>query len=97
MRNIRSLGTLPADAFDKYTSFSLKQVMSKLKKCNEKLKKFGHVNKKAIDQFASFREQREQLVDRRAELDRGREAVGLGPPERLGDRVDPDACGEPGR
>jgi structural maintenance of chromosome 3 (chondroitin sulfate proteoglycan 6) len=40
-------------------------------KCNEDLKKFSHVNKKALDQYVSFMEQRDQLQQRRAELDSG--------------------------
>lgn len=42
-----------------------------LYKCNEDLKKFSHVNKKALDQYVSFMEQRDQLQQRRAELDSG--------------------------
>ena len=42
-----------------------------LHKCNEQLKQFSHVNKKALDQYMNFIEQREQLQKRRAELDAG--------------------------
>jgi structural maintenance of chromosome 3 (chondroitin sulfate proteoglycan 6) len=42
---------------------------------NEKLKKYSHVNKKALDQFVSFSEQRETLLERKAELDKGDEAI----------------------
>jgi chromosome segregation ATPase len=38
--------------------------MKKLKKTNEKLKKFDGVNKKALDQFMSFTEQRDDLQGR---------------------------------
>jgi structural maintenance of chromosome 3 (chondroitin sulfate proteoglycan 6) len=39
--------------------------------CNEQLQQFSHVNKKALDQYVNFTEQREQLQRRRAELDAG--------------------------
>lgn len=41
--------------------------------CNEQLTQFSHVNKKALDQYVNFTEQREQLQRRRAELDAGDE------------------------
>ena len=47
--------------------------MGKLKKCNEQLGKFSHVNKKALDQYTSFTQQREELLQRKLELDEGGE------------------------
>lgn len=47
-----------------------------LHKCNEQLKNYSHVNKKALDQYVNFTEQREELHKRQAELDSGDE-VGL--------------------
>lgn len=47
------------------------QLYKKLEQCNHELKKYSHVNKKALDQFISFSEQKEKLVNRKAELDRG--------------------------
>jgi len=45
------------------------QIDSRLRKVNEALKKYKHVNKKAFDQYTSFTTQREQLLKRRKELD----------------------------
>lgn len=45
--------------------------MAQLTKTNEKLKKFSHVNKKALDQYLSFTTQREDLLSRKTELDEG--------------------------
>jgi len=42
-----------------------------LHKCNEKLKAFVNVNKKAYDQYINFTEQHDQLVARKKELDQG--------------------------
>lgn len=44
-----------------------------LHKCNEDLQQFSHVNKKALDQYVNFTEQREELQKRQAELDSGDE------------------------
>lgn len=44
-----------------------------LHRCNEQLQQFSHVNKKALDQYVNFTEQREELQKRQAELDSGDE------------------------
>ena len=44
-----------------------------LHRCNEQLQQFSHVNKKALDQYVNFTEQREELQKRQAELDAGDE------------------------
>lgn len=46
-----------------------------LHKCNEQLKNYSHVNKKALDQYVNFTEQREELHKRQAELDSGDEKI----------------------
>lgn len=75
MKRIRDLGSLPSDAFDTYKKKSLKELQKLLHKCNDQLQKFSHVNKKALDQYMNFMEQREQLQKRRAELDAGDEKI----------------------
>jgi len=47
------------------------QLFKELEKANSNIKRYGHVNKKALDQFISFSEQKEKLVSRKQELDRG--------------------------
>ncbi|GIY08074.1 structural maintenance of chromosomes protein 3 [Caerostris darwini] len=74
-RKIRELGSLPSDAFEKYQNLSYKQLYKKLEQCNHELKKYSHVNKKALDQFISFSEQKEKLVNRKGELDRGYSSI----------------------
>jgi len=44
-----------------------------LHRCSEQLQQFSHVNKKALDQYVNFTEQREELQNRQAELDAGDE------------------------
>jgi len=75
MRKIRDLGSLPQDAFEKYQGYTHKTLMKELEKCNKELKKYSHVNKKALDQYVSFNEQKEKLLARKEEIDRGREAI----------------------
>jgi len=47
------------------------QLFRELEKANNNIKRYVHVNKKALDQFVSFSEQKEKLVSRKQELDRG--------------------------
>lgn len=75
MRKIRELGSLPSDAFDKYQNCTLKQLFKKLDQCNHELKKYSHVNKKALDQFINFSDQKEKLMKRKEELDRGHKSI----------------------
>merc|ERR1739844_737139 len=74
-KKIRELGSLPSDAFEKYKSMSQKQLFKQLEKANQELKKYSHVNKKALDQFISFSEQKEKLMNRKEELDRGHKKI----------------------
>lgn len=52
-------------------AFIFSQLWKKLHQCNEELKKYSHVNKKALDQFVNFSEQKEKLMKRKDELDKG--------------------------
>lgn len=74
-KKIRELGPLSSDAFETYKRRSIKELYKLLHKCNEQLKQFSHVNKKALDQYVNFTEQREELQKRQAELDAGDEKI----------------------
>ncbi|TFK63131.1 structural maintenance of chromosome protein 3 [Pluteus cervinus] len=69
-RNIRDLGVLPEEAFEKYINEKLDRLVKKLHAVNEGLKKFAHVNKKAFEQYSNFTKQRDSLLQRREELDK---------------------------
>jgi len=72
MRKIQELGSLPPAAeLTAFTKKSIPALMKKLEDINKKLKKYSHVNKKAFDQFVNFSEQRDQLINRRGEIDEG--------------------------
>ena len=70
-KKIRELGSLPSDAFDKYQALTTKQLFKKLEQSNSELKKYSHVNKKALDQFVHFSEQKEKLMQRKDQQNRG--------------------------
>ncbi|KAL3530193.1 hypothetical protein ACH5RR_009515 [Cinchona calisaya] len=74
-KKIRELGPLASDAFERYKRKSIKELYKMLHNCNEQLQQFSHVNKKALDQYVNFTEQREELQRRQAELDAGDEKI----------------------
>ncbi|KAI0058717.1 RecF/RecN/SMC protein [Artomyces pyxidatus] len=74
-RNIRDLGVLPEEAFEKYTSEKLDRLVKKLHIVNEGLKKFAHVNKKAFEQYGNFTKQRDQLLKRREDLEKSGKSI----------------------
>ncbi|KAI8994869.1 RecF/RecN/SMC [Pilobolus umbonatus] len=73
--NIRELGVLPDEAFEKYDRYSMEKLLKRLHRANERLQKYGHVNKKAFEQYNRFTKQRDQLTQRKAELDNTGEAI----------------------
>jgi len=74
-KKIRELGALPQEAFDRFKHYDIKKLMAKLEKTNLDLKKMSGVNKKALDQYTSFTEEKEALVQRKQELDSGRQSI----------------------
>ncbi|KAF9066420.1 structural maintenance of chromosome protein 3 [Rhodocollybia butyracea] len=74
-RSIRDLGVLPEEAFEKYTSEKPDRLVRKLHSVNEGLKKFAHVNKKAFEQYNNFTKQRDQLLERREDLDNSAKSI----------------------
>ncbi|XP_063994564.1 structural maintenance of chromosomes protein 3-like [Diachasmimorpha longicaudata] len=75
-QKITELGALPSpEAYEKFGNMSTKQLFKEMEKANNQLKKYSHVNKKALDQFMSFSDQKEKLVKRKEELDRGDEKI----------------------
>ncbi|XP_071736220.1 structural maintenance of chromosomes protein 3-like [Rutidosis leptorrhynchoides] len=72
-KKIRELGPLSSDAFEMHKK--QEGIKEMLHQCNEQLKQFSHVNKKALDQCANFEDQREQLQNRQHELDAGDEKI----------------------
>ncbi|KAI8368390.1 hypothetical protein EDC96DRAFT_138627 [Choanephora cucurbitarum] len=73
--NIRDLGVLPDEAFEKYNNYRIDKLLKRLHHANEKLKKYSHVNKKASEQYNRFIKQRDQLILRKLELDKSAESI----------------------
>lgn len=70
LATIRSLGVLPEQTFrPEYTELSSDRATKRLHKAQEALKKYGHVNKKAYEQFQQFEQKRDELEKRRQDLD----------------------------
>ncbi|KAH9584262.1 RecF/RecN/SMC [Trypanosoma melophagium] len=61
IEKIRKLGVVPKDA-ESYAGQSLGMLMHRLKENNEKMKKYAHVNRKAVDQYSSLLETKNELV-----------------------------------
>jgi structural maintenance of chromosome 3 (chondroitin sulfate proteoglycan 6) len=74
-RSIMELGSLPRQQLEECQNLNEKSILSQLKDTNERLKIFGGVNRKALDQYISFNEQRQDLVDRQEELSTDKEAI----------------------
>jgi structural maintenance of chromosome 3 (chondroitin sulfate proteoglycan 6) len=58
---IRALGSLPSDAFGTYRGWTKKRLVDTQDSLRVQLQAFGHINKKALDQYAGFAEQREEF------------------------------------
>lgn len=57
------------------TPACLLQLWKKLHKANTELKKYSHVNKKALEQFVNFSERKEKLTARKEQLDKDYHAI----------------------
>ncbi|XP_050530372.1 structural maintenance of chromosomes protein 3-like isoform X2 [Daktulosphaira vitifoliae] len=69
---ISDFGPFPnAELMNIYSDYSSKNLFKELENVNSNMKRFKNVNKKAFDQFVCFSEQKEKLITRKQELDRG--------------------------
>jgi len=73
-RKIRELGSLPAD-HGKFLSLDNVKLMKRLSAVNVELRKYEHVNKKALEQYMAFAERRDDLKVRKDELDEGARSI----------------------
>lgn len=74
-RLIRDLGAIPSKEQAEYQNMKVTQLNRLLKDVQEDLKQFSAVNRKALDQYVSFSEQRETLLQRKSEIDRDAQAI----------------------
>ncbi len=74
-RLMRDIGSLPRKELEEYKDYSEKNLMKVLKDVNEKLKKYSGVNRKALDQYISFNDQRTQLLERKTSIVKDNNAI----------------------
>ena len=74
-KKIQDLGALPSEAFERFEKTKSDAIVKRLHKVNESLKKYGHVNKKAFEQYNNFTTQRDTLNKRRSELDSSQASI----------------------
>jgi len=67
--------TIVAAELDVYRAMATPDIIELLRNVNKDLQKFEHVNKKAIDQFATFQDQLQDLDQEGVQLTRSREAI----------------------
>ncbi|KXS18315.1 RecF/RecN/SMC protein [Gonapodya prolifera JEL478] len=75
MKKLRDLGVPPDDAIESYQNTPSSKLNKRLAAVRDVLKKYDHVNKKALEQYNNFTNQRDQLLDRKQELDKSAEAI----------------------
>ncbi|KAI9709999.1 MAG: Structural maintenance of chromosomes protein 3 [Bogoriella megaspora] len=74
-KDIRDLGSLPDEAFQKYQNMSVDKAERRLTTVTNALKKYAHVNKKAFEQYNTFIKQRDTLIKRQKELSDGQQSI----------------------
>lgn len=72
---IRELGVLPEDAFVKYRDVDSQEIVKRLQAISESLRKFAHVNKKAVEQYNNFTRERESLLERQEDLEKSQKSI----------------------
>jgi structural maintenance of chromosome 3 (chondroitin sulfate proteoglycan 6) len=72
---LRGLGSVPRKEVEEFRDLDESKLLKRLKDVNERLKKYATVNRKALDQYVSFNEQRESLIQRRDEIERENGAI----------------------
>jgi structural maintenance of chromosome 3 (chondroitin sulfate proteoglycan 6) len=73
--NIRELGAISEDLRKKYQNASSESIVKKLQKAKESLKKYNTVNKHAFEHYRKSMKQREELEERRGELDAAKTSI----------------------
>ena len=72
---VRRQGKFPCSTTIPIPITNPQQLASELEKVNKALRKFKNVNKKAFQQYEDFTKRREQLIQRRGELNSSRDSI----------------------
>jgi structural maintenance of chromosome 3 (chondroitin sulfate proteoglycan 6) len=86
-RKIRECPHLSREELANFRETKRKALLKALEDRNEKLKKFSHINKKALGQFEDFNTQKEELEERKKELDAGAESIQVRVDDARGSRL----------
>lgn len=74
---MKDLGILSPAEVSRFQSHSLAQLMKDLSLVNGKLSKYSNINRKALDQYLSFSNQKDILFNRQKELDNDSHSINL--------------------
>ncbi len=74
-QKIREVGTISSEEFQAYKGKSVEALYKLLHDVQEQLQSYTHINKKAGEQFVSFVDQRDRLMERNAKLDEGQGSI----------------------
>lgn len=75
IESIRELGAVPDDLKIKFRKVNSDQIIKRLQKAKESLKKYTSVNKHAFEHYRKSMKQREELDTRRQELEKAKESI----------------------
>ena len=68
-------GVIGGGAVGEFAGLTLEQCREELQREKQKLSKFDHVNKKALDQFLSFSEEKDKFSARKEQMEKERDAI----------------------
>ena len=75
-RKIRDVGwSISSQSAEEFQNLDVPSLMLRLESCNDQLKNYSHINKKAGDQYVSFIEQRDTLQKRKQKLDEDQQSI----------------------
>lgn len=74
---VHELGVLPEEAFQllNFETLLSDSLLANLNSVNNELKKYAHINKKAMEQLSTFAKEKEDLVSRKEELEQSKESI----------------------
>lgn len=74
---INDLGVLPEEAFQKsnFENLTLDELLSSLNTVNNELKRYAHINKKAMEQLNTIAREKDELVARKLELEESKVSI----------------------
>lgn len=75
IESIRDLGAVPDDMKHKFSKLKSDEIVKRLQKAKESLKKYTSVNKHAVEHYRKSMKQREELDQRRDELNKGKQSI----------------------